>query len=155
VVPGVRVVGLLCEAGLVRVAEVGPGRAAALEPVQHHPHAARARWCLLLRNFALAGGILEAVNTGDALPFTSTLLEVASVYPQGVADAPFLASHDQVRVATMVGGQSGKLANAAALLLTLPGSPFLYDGEVVGLQNGTTVNDEAKRTPMPWNAAAG
>ena len=48
-------------------------------------------------------------------------------------------------------GDAGKLANAAALLLTLPGAPFLYYGEELGLSNGGANNDESKRTPMPWN----
>ena len=47
------------------------------------------------------------------------------------------------------------MKNAAAILLTLPGAPFLYYGEEVGLQNGTTGNDEAKRTPMSWDGTAG
>jgi glycosidase len=76
-------------------------------------------------------------------------------YPAGVADAPFLTNHDHVRVATQLEGNPGRLANAAALLLTLPGSPFVYYGEELGMANGTTRNDEAKRTPMPWNAETG
>lgn len=47
------------------------------------------------------------------------------------------------------------MENAAAILLTLPGAAFLYYGEEVGLRNGTTNNDEAKRTPMPWDDTAG
>jgi glycosidase len=43
------------------------------------------------------------------------------------------------------------MASAAAILLTLPGTPFLYYGEEVGLQNGIQNGDLAKRTPMPWS----
>jgi len=39
--------------------------------------------------------------------------------------------------------------------LTLPGAPFLYYGEEVGLENGPGGKDEFKRTPMPWDATAG
>jgi glycosidase len=46
-----------------------------------------------------------------------------------------------------------KLRSAAAVLLTLPGTPFLYYGEEIGLQNGPAGNDEHKRTPMPWDAS--
>src|SRR4029078_8599152 len=39
----------------------------------------------------------------------------------------------------------------ASTLLTMPGVPFLYYGEEVGIQNGPAQGDEAKRTPMPWD----
>ncbi|MCI0411836.1 hypothetical protein L0222_03425 [bacterium] len=46
---------------------------------------------------------------------------------------------------------AGKLRVAASILLTLPGVPFLYYGEEVGIQNGPASGDESKRTPMPWD----
>ena len=46
-----------------------------------------------------------------------------------------------------------KLRSAASVLLTLPGAPFLYYGEEIGLQNGPAGNDEHKRTPMPWDGS--
>jgi glycosidase len=106
-------------------------------------------------NFPLAEAILSSIQEGSTQDITTTLVDMARSYPAGVADAPFLTNHDGVRVATRLNGNGGKLANAAAVLLTLPGSPFLYYGEEVGLANGTTNNDEAKRTPMPWDASAG
>ena len=42
------------------------------------------------------------------------------------------------RLATQLGRNQGRLRNAAAILLTLPGAPFLYYGEEVGIQNGPT-----------------
>jgi alpha-amylase len=106
-------------------------------------------------DFPLADRILAGVDSGDAAGIAAKLAEIQTAYPPGANDAPFLTNHDQVRVATRLGGHPGKLKNAAAVLLTLPGAPFLYYGEEVGLQNGTTNNDEAKRTPMPWDAAQG
>ena len=70
-------------------------------------------------------------------------------------DAPFLTNHDKIRLATQLAGDRAWLRSAAAILLTLPGAPFLYYGEEVGLENGPGSKDESKRTPMPWNAAAG
>jgi glycosidase len=77
-----------------------------------------------------------------------------TLYPAGV-DAPFLTNHDQRRLGTVLGNSSAKMRNAAAVLLTLPGVPFLYYGEEVGIQNGPTGGDESKRTPMPWTAQGG
>jgi glycosidase len=106
-------------------------------------------------NFPLSEQMIAGIQKSDATGIAAKLAEMSRVYPVGVADAPFLTNHDHVRIATQLGGVQGRLSNAAALLLTLPGSPFLYYGEEVGLANGTTANDEAKRTPMPWDATAG
>ena len=106
-------------------------------------------------DFPLADRILAGVDSGDASAVAAKLAEIQAVYPPGVVDAPFLTNHDQVRVATRLGSNPGKMRNAAAILLTLPGAPFLYYGEEIGLQNGPTNNDEAKRTPMPWDATPG
>jgi alpha-amylase len=105
-------------------------------------------------NFPLAEQLIAGIPQGNATGIAAKLAEMSRLYPSGVADAPFLTNHDNVRIATQLGGASGRLTNAASVLLTLPGSPFLYYGEEVGLANGTTPNDEAKRTPMPWDASA-
>jgi alpha-amylase len=76
-------------------------------------------------NFPLAAAIVDGVKSGNATGITSTLREVIRVYPGGVIDAPFLTNHDQTRLATLVGNNGGKLRNAAAILLTLPGAPFV------------------------------
>ena len=106
-------------------------------------------------DFPLSTEILGSVNSGNATGIAGKLTEILTLYPRGALDAPFLTNHDQVRVATQVGGNAGKMRNAAAILLTLPGAPFLYYGEEIGLANGTTGNDEAKRTPMPWDSSPG
>ncbi len=106
-------------------------------------------------NFPLASAILDGVKAGNAIRIRDTMRAVISAYPAGVIDAPFLTNHDQTRLATVLANDPGKLRNAAAILLTLPGAPFLYYGEEVGLQNGPTSADESKRTPMPWTPAGG
>ncbi len=103
-------------------------------------------------DFPLAEAILEAVKGGVAEPVATTLAEVERLYPPGVIDAPFLTNHDQVRLATQLGGDPVRLRLAASILLTLPGAPFLYYGEEIGLPNGPGGGDDRlKRTPMPWN----
>jgi alpha-amylase len=106
-------------------------------------------------NFPLAEEILRAVRDGEAAGIAGKLEEMAELYPAGALDAPFLTNHDQARLATQLGNDPAKLRTAAAILLTLPGAPFLYYGEEVGLQNGNGNNDEFKRTPMPWDATPG
>ncbi len=105
-------------------------------------------------NFELAGGILAAVNLGDGGAVTSVLARMAAAYPPGVLDGTFLTNHDMARLTTQLGGNLAKQGQAAAILLTLPGTPFLYYGEEVGLRNGPQSRDEDKRTPMPWDDTA-
>ena len=106
-------------------------------------------------DFPLAERIVQAVNAGDARGIAEKIAEIQSLYPSGAVDAPFLTNHDQVRVATQLSRSLPRMENAAAILLTLPGAAFLYYGEEVGLRNGTTNNDEAQRTPLPWDDTAG
>ena len=104
-------------------------------------------------NFPMSEQIVGAVHDGEAAGIAAKLEEMASLYPKGIIDPPFLTNHDMTRVATLLGNDPAKLRSAAAILLTLPGAPFLYYGEEIGLQNGPGSNDEQKRTPMPWDAS--
>jgi glycosidase len=110
-------------------------------------------------DFPLAEKIVAGVKVGEASGIAAKIQEVQETYPQGVIDAPFLTNHDQIRIASVlaggVAGNGAGLRSAAAILLTLPGAPFLYYGEEIGLQNGPGGKDELKRTPMPWDASAG
>jgi alpha-amylase len=106
-------------------------------------------------DFPLAEKILEGARDGDASGIGAKLQEIAALYPPGVIDAPFLTNHDNIRIGTLLAGNPAGLRSAAAVLLTLPGTPFLYYGEEIGLQNGPGDKDELKRTPMPWDASAG
>lgn len=107
-------------------------------------------------NFPLADAIVKGLREETSFGIREVLDEMAELYPAGVLDAPFLRNHDMMRLGTELGGDHEKQKLAAAILLTLPGVPFLYYGEEVGLQNGGPDRDDRlKRTPMPWNADEG
>jgi glycosidase len=106
----------------------------------------------LLFDFPLSTAIVEGVKGGDGAGIGTVLEEVARTYPRGSVDAPFLTNHDQIRIGTQLAGDGAKLRLAAAVLLTLPGAPFLWQGEELGMQNGPGTEDEWKRTPLPWDA---
>jgi glycosidase len=54
---------------------------------------------------------------------------------------------------TALGGDGRKARETATLLLTLPGFPFVYYGEEIGMTGDKP--DERLRTPMQWTAKAG
>jgi glycosidase len=109
----------------------------------------------VLFDFPLATAIVEGLKGGDGEGIATVLEEVRRTYPPGAVDAPFLTNHDQIRVATQLQGDAARLRLAAAILLTLPGAPFLWQGEELGMRQAANGDDEFKRTPMPWDGTPG
>ncbi|TAA48344.1 alpha-amylase family glycosyl hydrolase [Corallincola spongiicola] len=70
-----------------------------------------------------------------------------------------LANHDEFaghRVYEQLNGNIDKYKLAAATLLTLPGRPFIYYGEEIGMgHTAGATNDHALRAPMSWTAEGG
>ncbi|MDQ3096182.1 MAG: alpha-amylase family glycosyl hydrolase [Actinomycetota bacterium] len=72
-----------------------------------------------------------------------------------------LSSHDASRHRTRYGGSAGIARVAAVVLLTLRGTPFLYAGEELGLQDAEVAPERAldplgrdpSRAPIPWTIA--
>ncbi len=102
-------------------------------------------------NFDLQRAIRDATNRANPEPIEGVLARVAKSYPKSAVDAIFTGNHDIERMRFF---NSGRYRTAAALLLTLPGTPFIYYGEEIGMPNGNTNNDEAKRTPMRWDTSS-
>lgn len=63
-------------------------------------------------------------------------------------DAIMLSNHDQQRIASTVKGHIGKTKLAAAILLTLPGQPYIYYGEEIGMLGRKP--DPYIREPFLW-----
>jgi glycosidase len=99
--------------------------------------------------FDLAGAIISGVNSGNPLWVINTMATVLSSY-RPLQYAPFLTNHDQDRVFGQLGQDPARMNLAAAVYLTLPGIPFLYYGEEVGMLGSG--QDENKRRPMQWTA---
>ncbi len=99
--------------------------------------------------FSLAQAILLSVNEGSATALASAMKEVQRLYPEG-GYAPFLTNHDQNRVMDELGRDPDKAKLAATVLLTLPGVPFVYYGEEIGMTGSKP--DELIRTPMQWTS---
>jgi alpha-glucosidase len=88
--------------------------------------------------------------------------------PEGAWPNWVLGNHDQSRIATRIGDAQARVA--AMLLLTLRGTPTLYNGEEIGMRDvpiakrdevdpaGFVVegmNRDPERTPMQWEAEPG
>jgi alpha-amylase len=102
--------------------------------------------------FDLAGTILGMVNTGGNVePLRQKIQEVYNVYPH-LQWGSFLTNHDQDRVKDALGNNLAKNRTAAAIYLTLPGVPYLYYGEEIGM-NGTKPDPNIRR-PMQWTSGA-
>ncbi|MDK8181688.1 alpha-amylase family glycosyl hydrolase [Paenibacillus sp. UMB4589-SE434] len=67
-------------------------------------------------------------------------------------DAPFLSNHDGNRVMSELGSNVNHAKMAASVLLTLPGNPFIYYGEEIGMLGMKP--DERLREPMQWSMDA-
>ncbi len=100
--------------------------------------------------FQVANGIVDAVTRGSAAGFLESVIELDRAVPDH-RWAPFLRNHDQTRTMTELGGDVARAKLAASLLLTLPGLPFVYYGEEIGMTGDKP--DPRIRTPMHWTLA--
>ncbi len=104
-----------------------------------------------LFNFDVGRAITSAVleeKPGDLVQRHKEIQEYyASINPDYI-DAIFITNHDQNRIASEVNGDLNKARMAASLLLTLPGSPFIYYGEELGMLGRKP--DENIREPFNW-----
>lgn len=98
--------------------------------------------------FDLASAILNAANQGNASALKTQLDKVVALYPQSQFGT-FLTNHDMNRVMNQLGNDEEKAKVAAELLLTLPGVPYIYYGEELGMTGAKP--DENIRKPFQWD----
>jgi alpha-glucosidase len=100
-----------------------------------------------------------------------TIADLIATYeaalPPGAWPNWVLGNHDRSRLASRIGGEQARVA--AMLLLTLRGTPTIYQGEELGMRDVEIAAEEVKdpweknapglglgrdpvRTPMPWNS---
>jgi alpha-glucosidase len=102
-------------------------------------------------------------------PIMRLIESYEAVLPPGGWPSWVLGNHDQMRIASRVGPAQARVA--MVLLLTLRGTPTLYYGDELGLENvpipagrerdpfgirqpGTGQGRDPVRTPMPWDGTA-
>jgi alpha-glucosidase len=109
-------------------------------------------------------GMLKVAWQGRAVREMVDAIE--AVAPPGGWPNYVLGNHDEPRIATRVGQAGARLA--MLLLLTLRGTPTLYNGDEIGMSDGAIPSDEIhdplglrypelgrdpERTPMHWDAS--
>ena len=111
-------------------------------------------------DFTLAqadGKIAKTLNYSDAANSARSFGEamqtidrkIDSYNPEAI-DAPFISNHDVARASGIYKNDIRKIKTAAGMLLLMPGSPFVYYGEEIGMAGSGT--DPDKRAPMVWSA---
>lgn len=90
-----------------------------------------------LFNFDLGYAITDVARAGrDTINFVQRYKDIRDYYKSITSDyldATFVKNHDQTRILTELKGDVNKAKMAAAILLTMPGTPYLYYGEEIGM----------------------
>jgi glycosidase len=102
--------------------------------------------------FDLASALIHSVYHGSNQVLSDQMDLSYQSFPY-LQFGSFLTNHDMNRIRDVFGNDLKKNALAAELLLTLPGIPFLYYGEEIGM-NGIKPDPDI-RTPMLWTDEEG
>ncbi|NOZ46187.1 MAG: alpha-amylase [Chlorobi bacterium] len=103
-------------------------------------------------NFDLSFGIEKILKEEKDFGLIDTLLKIRSLYKtysNDFTDAIFLKNHDQDRILSVLNNDKEKAKLAASILFTLPGAPFIYYGEEIGMLGKKP--DEYIREPFLWD----
>lgn len=100
--------------------------------------------------FDVAGAIISSINSANNGAASSAISKAYNSYPNQQMGL-FLTNHDMTRVQNEFGSSITKNKVAASIYLTLPGIPYIYYGEELGMTGNKSSGDENVRTPMHWN----
>ena len=99
--------------------------------------------------FAIQDIVKLGKDSKDIVSMLISNYELFSAENTAFIDATMLSNHDQVRIGSIADGDSEKLKMAANLLFTLPGNPYLYYGEEIGMKGKKP--DENIREAFIWD----
>jgi glycosidase len=101
--------------------------------------------------FGLSRALFEALRCEQPGILKQTLAKLQGEYGGHQDWSSFLANHDQERTVSQLNGDMSLARLAAQLEFVLPGTPFIYYGEEIGMKGGKP--DPDIRTPMQWNGS--
>lgn len=107
-------------------------------------------------NFSFEENMMESIISGTALTkngenlseLLEKILEEYKRVDENYLDGVFGTNHDQDRIMSQTENVD-KARLAAAIYMTLPGNPFIYYGEEIGMSGAKP--DENIRTPFIWS----
>jgi glycosidase len=100
-------------------------------------------------NFDLSFAIVQGINSQDPSIIENEIVKSKALFPYGKYGT-FVTNHDMDRGMTQFGSSLEKAKIAASVYLTLPGVPFVYYGEEIGMSG--VASDEQGRLPMQWSS---
>lgn len=104
-------------------------------------------------NFYFWWTLKDRINRGKGNDFAETVQYFRKLFKDqrtDFIDAIKLSNHDEDRTGSDLGKSADKEKLAAAVLLTSPGKPFIYQGEELGYWGTKSGGDEYIRTPIKW-----
>ncbi|MEO5675127.1 MAG: alpha-amylase family glycosyl hydrolase [Chitinophagales bacterium] len=104
-------------------------------------------------NFQLSWVILRGLQTerGDSIgPMLTLIRKEYEKYAPDFIDPIFLSNHDNNRIMSDLKNNEYKAKLVACIYLTLPGTPFIYYGEEIGMKGMKP--DNLIREPFLWDA---
>ncbi|MCR9015867.1 alpha-amylase family glycosyl hydrolase [Aquiflexum gelatinilyticum] len=108
-----------------------------------------------LFNFDFHYTLIESFKKEDGMLLAKKQKEVLDFY-NGITnefiDATFSSNHDQPRLLNSLDENPRKLKQAINILMTMPGAPYLYYGEEIGMLGKKP--DENIREPFLWDMKA-
>lgn len=105
-------------------------------------------------DFDLMGAVAASLNGEKPQPLQE---ELAAAQTDWAFAATMVGNHDVARLVDRLMGQAHAVESAFTILLTLPGRPFIYAGDEVGVSQAAVAGDAGQRQPLPprtqWNTA--
>jgi alpha-amylase len=99
-------------------------------------------------SFALQRILIHEKDENIVQQLLASYAQFGTYNPEFV-DAIMLTNHDQERIGSVVANNHAKIKLAACLLLTLPGQPYIYYGEEIGMLGKKP--DPYIREPYLWS----
>jgi glycosidase len=115
-----------------------------------------------LFNFDLGYAITDVARAGkDTINIVQRYKDIRDFYKSITSDyldATFVKNHDQTRILSELKGDLNKAKMTASMLLTMPGTPYIYYGEEIGMVGDKLSKyadqfgpDAFVREPYIWN----